>query len=50
MTFVVASLLSAYEALSDSEKAAVSPYLESTPLPTPTPDIRIIVLPDVPIA
>jgi len=31
MTFVVARLLSAYEALSDTERAAVSPYLELTP-------------------
>lgn len=37
MTFVVASLMSAFEALSDSERAAVSPYLEPMPMSTPTP-------------
>ena len=31
MTFVVARLMSAYEALSDTERAAVSPYLEPRP-------------------
>jgi hypothetical protein len=31
MTFVLARLMSAYEALSDTERTAVSPYLESTP-------------------
>ncbi len=31
MTFVAAELMSAYEALSDTERAAVSPYLEPTP-------------------
>jgi hypothetical protein len=31
MTFVVAKLMSAYEALSDTERAAVSPYLELMP-------------------
>jgi hypothetical protein len=38
MTFVVDSLISAYEALSDSEKANVSPYLESASTPPPRPD------------
>jgi hypothetical protein len=38
MTFVVASINSAYEALSDSERAVVSPYLEAMPMPTPTPN------------
>ena len=37
MTFVVASINSAFKALSDSERAVVSPYLESMPMPTPTP-------------
>ena len=31
MTFVIASLMSAYKALSDTERAAVGPYLELTP-------------------
>ncbi len=31
MTFVVARLISAYETLSDTERTAVSPYLELTP-------------------
>jgi len=38
MTFVVASINSAYEALSESERAVVSPYLEAMPMPTPTPN------------
>ena len=37
MTFVVASLMSAFEALSESERAVVSPYLELMPMSTPTP-------------
>jgi hypothetical protein len=37
MTFVVARINSAYEALSDSERADVSPYLEPMPMPAPTP-------------
>ena len=37
MTFVVASIKSAYEALSDSEKAAVYPYLGSL-APSPIPN------------
>ena len=36
MTFVVACINSAFEALSDSERAVVSPYLEPMPMPTPT--------------
>ncbi len=31
MTYLVASLMAAYEALSDTERVAVSPYLELTP-------------------
>jgi hypothetical protein len=37
MTYLVDSLMSAYEALSHSEKAVISPYLESTSTPTPSP-------------
>jgi hypothetical protein len=37
MTFVVARIMSAFEALSDSERDVVSPYLEPMPMPTPTP-------------
>jgi len=38
MTYVVSSINSAYDALSDSERAIVSPYLELMPMPTPTPN------------
>jgi hypothetical protein len=37
MTYVVTRINSAYEALSESERAVVSPYLEPMPMPTPTP-------------
>ena len=37
MTFVVDRIMSAYEALSDSERAIVSLYLEPMPMPTTTP-------------
>jgi hypothetical protein len=37
MTYVVARINSAFEALSDSERAVVSPYLEAMLMPTPTP-------------
>jgi hypothetical protein len=38
MTYVVARINSVFEALSDSERAVVSPYLEAMPMPTPTPN------------
>ena len=38
MTYVVTRINSAYEALSESERAVVSPYLEAMPMPTPTPN------------
>ncbi len=43
MTYVITSLMAAYEALSDSEKATVRPYFESMPTststPSPTPEL-----------
>jgi hypothetical protein len=38
MTYVVTRINSAYEALSESERAVVSPYLEAMSMPTPTPN------------
>jgi hypothetical protein len=38
MTYVVARINSAFEALSDSERAVVGPYLEPIPMPTPIPN------------
>jgi hypothetical protein len=38
MTYVVTRINSAYEALSESARAVVSPYLEAMPMPTPTPN------------
>jgi len=37
MTFVVSRLNTAFEVLSDSERAIVRPYLEPMPMPPPTP-------------
>jgi hypothetical protein len=38
MTYVVTRINLAYEALSESERAVVSPYLEPMLMPTPTPN------------